>query len=356
MLKSCRKESLFKLHYLLAMKLTFIMLVVCLSFSAESQNGFVKLRNDSVMKGYLKYTFSDIGRGIEFWRSKKDKAPLRLRMSDVYEYAINDDTFRVLQNYKPFPDRDLHFDIVEANVLLRGKVDLMVHLRNSSLYTGSRASGVDRHIFVLQNPTSKYIRGIPSGEKFFEALEDFIPYGFLRAYATLYGDRVHYDDIPQIVRLYNADKLVDSLSMKHLHPKEMVMNQLALLIENADELLGITEAQLLSNEHPASILGGWKMIAGKRLASTPEEKVILFEVNWGVLMFAISDETGLVDFMAVGPRKSVTKREVAKFLDKRYKGQSAIVKSATKTKIAFQLSESEDVYYVLVMAFPGRDN
>ena len=62
-------------------------LSVCHLFA---QNGYVRLGNDSTIIGYLKYytSIKDGHPGIEVWRTKKDKEPIRIPKWQIDEYAI----------------------------------------------------------------------------------------------------------------------------------------------------------------------------------------------------------------------------------------------------------------------------
>jgi hypothetical protein len=64
--------------------------------------------------------------GLELWRSKKDKNPLKILLNNVQEYAINKDTFRILRNFKLYEDRDDYFDFIETKVISKGKVNLFI--------------------------------------------------------------------------------------------------------------------------------------------------------------------------------------------------------------------------------------
>jgi len=99
-----------------------IAILICLPFEVFSQNGYVKINRDSISVGYLKKYVnpSTSLTGIELWTTKKDKHPKRISMADIYEYAIDGDTLRVLENYPPYKG------IVEAKVIRRGKLNLLM--------------------------------------------------------------------------------------------------------------------------------------------------------------------------------------------------------------------------------------
>jgi hypothetical protein len=178
--------------------ITFAILTVSLRLVA--QNGYVILNErDAPIIGYLKYfhAISDGQQGIEVWKTKKDKDPLQLKMSQIFEYAIKKDTFRILHNFKPFPRTSTYFDIVEGEIVARGKVNLLLikNYQNPSrvsTYTGGglipaiidESMANYSYMYVLEDP-SGYLRAVsPKDEQFKDALLDFFPEGFISKYAA----------------------------------------------------------------------------------------------------------------------------------------------------------------------------
>lgn len=88
------------------MRIVFLIILILLTTQIWGQNGYVKLDNDSTVIGYLRYYVStkDGHRGIELWRTKSDKNPLKIPKWIINEYAIKNDTFKVLHQFKPFPE------------------------------------------------------------------------------------------------------------------------------------------------------------------------------------------------------------------------------------------------------------
>jgi hypothetical protein len=196
---------------------TLIILSTALQLTA--QNGYVILNErDEVIAGYLKYfhAVSDGQQGIEVWKTKKDKAPLKVPMNRIFEYAIRKDTFRVLQNFKPFPESSTYFDLVDAEIVVRGKVNLLLirNYRNPSrvsTYTGGglipaiidESMGNYSFMYVLEDVTG-YMRAVsPKGKLLEEALLDFFPKEYLEKSSSV-SQGVKYKDLPGLVKEYNA--------------------------------------------------------------------------------------------------------------------------------------------------------
>jgi hypothetical protein len=111
------------------MKAVTTLMILAVSLRLVAQNGYViRKERDTTIIGYLKYfhAISDGQQGIEVWKTKKDRDPLQLNMSQIFEYAIRKDTFRVLHNFKPFSRTSTYFDVAEAVIVARGKVNLLL--------------------------------------------------------------------------------------------------------------------------------------------------------------------------------------------------------------------------------------
>lgn len=76
------------------------------SHDATCQKGYVKISEDSVIEGYVRYRTSQISgeREIELWRNKRDKHPLRFTESSLLEYAIGNEIIKVDKNARPGAD------------------------------------------------------------------------------------------------------------------------------------------------------------------------------------------------------------------------------------------------------------
>jgi hypothetical protein len=201
-------------------RLLLALVFAVFSHPATAQNGYViKADDGSVMVGYLKY-FTDIAngqQGIEIWRHKRDKAPVQLAKSEIREYAIKKDTVRVIQNFRPFDNTQTYFDLVEAKIVSRGKVALLViqNFQNPSrisTYTGGgivpaiidASMGNVSYMYVLENESTGYLRALSTKkEALLEGLRDFFPDDYLLKYEVA-GEEIKYKGVPGLVKLYNS--------------------------------------------------------------------------------------------------------------------------------------------------------
>ena len=199
-----------------------VALVIMLNVSlcnVNAQNGYIKFDNDSTIIGYLKYytSVSDGYPGIEFWRTKKDKDPLRIPKWKINEYAIKKDTFRVLTQFKPFHDTPTYFELVEAKRMSSGKVNLYIipnyqNANRVSTYTGGglipalvdESLGNHTFMYLIEDKTTGLLTALPSKkEKLREALLFFFPERYIARYVELNGE-IKYRSLPEVVRLYNS--------------------------------------------------------------------------------------------------------------------------------------------------------
>jgi hypothetical protein len=184
------------------------------------QNGYVRLlKNDSILTGFIRQyiSVSDGEPGIELWKTKKDKDPIRLLKSTITEYALNKDTIKVLHNFAPFENSSVNYSVVDANFLSRGKINLLIikNYRNNqriSNYTGGglipalidEMAGNYTYLYLLENPSSGYLRALPSKkEKLRDLLSDFFPERYIELYNEKKGI-VSYKNIKEFVTLYNS--------------------------------------------------------------------------------------------------------------------------------------------------------
>jgi hypothetical protein len=204
------------------MKLLPPLFLILVSYVANGQNGYVKL-GDSLLVGYLKYysVISSGEIGLELWKDKRDKNPRRMLKSEVEEYAIKEDTFKVLHSFQPFPDENTYFETADAKVISTGKVNLYIikdyHDPSTvtfALYGGgiiggaitalvvSASMGNVPYIYVLED-SAGYIKALPAKEKLLnEALLEFFPEKYLLRYGEL-KERIKYKTVPDLVKLYN---------------------------------------------------------------------------------------------------------------------------------------------------------
>jgi hypothetical protein len=200
----------------------FVVLLYVIAFDIQAQNGYIiTLDADSAVYGYLKryVSYSKPEQGIELWKTKKDKNPQRIATTDIFEYAIKKDTFRVLQNFKPFPGESLNFDLIEATVVCRGKLDLYIieHFTNPKAISNATMGGlipalIDagfknlNYMYILEESETRYMRAVsPKNKKFDEVLSDFFPAEFLDTYRKNHK-KINYDSLPDMVKSYNTTR------------------------------------------------------------------------------------------------------------------------------------------------------
>ncbi len=183
------------------------------------QNGYIKLDNDSTLVGYLRYYVSskDGHQGIELWRTKKDKAPLKIPKRTIYEYAIKKDTCKVLHQFKPFHDTQTYFELVDAKLKSSGKVNLYIiedyqNINRVSTYTGGglipgiidESLRIHTYIYILEDKEIGFLKALPSKKgKLQESLMDFFPEKYIIKYDEVKGE-INYQSIPDLVKLYNS--------------------------------------------------------------------------------------------------------------------------------------------------------
>lgn len=192
--------------------LTSIFIIITLSLSA--QNGYLKTKSDSVITGYLKYYASanDGSPGIELWKTKNDKNPRRIPKSEIVEFAIKKDTFKVLHQYKPFTDSKTYYEIIDAERKSSGKINLYriynrqrTRTNGNTVYVIPDGSIEDyEYLYILEDGKTGFMKTIPSRKaKIDEALKDFFPERYIVKYAEVNG-KIKYSDIPDLVKLYNS--------------------------------------------------------------------------------------------------------------------------------------------------------
>jgi hypothetical protein len=201
------------------MRIVLLTILMLTSWPLKGQNGYIKFSKDSVVYGYLRpYTsFLDGHKGIELWKEKRDSNPLKIKKSDIFEYAIRKDTIRIFKSFTPFADEKVHFEMVEAELVSGSKVNLFV-IRNYanpdriSNYTGGglipalidESMGNYTYMYILEDPAIDYVRALPGKtERLKDALMDFFPERYLIRYAQEKGE-ITYRKIPALVKLYNS--------------------------------------------------------------------------------------------------------------------------------------------------------
>ncbi|GCC51250.1 hypothetical protein SanaruYs_14710 [Chryseotalea sanaruensis] len=201
------------------MKILLLIALTALTTDLFGQIGYVKLDNDSTITGYLRYYVSnkDGHQGIELWRTKKDKDPLKIPKRIINEYAIKKDTFKVLHQFKPFHDSETYFEMVDAKLKSSGKVNLYFIKNNQNammvgMYTGGglvpalitvSLGGYD-YMYILEHNETGFLKALPSKkERLSEALMDFFPERYILKYQEVKGE-IKYNTIYDLVKLYNS--------------------------------------------------------------------------------------------------------------------------------------------------------
>jgi hypothetical protein len=201
------------------MRVLFLTILTVSTFSLFGQNGYIKLDNDSTLVGYLRYyvAIKDGHQGIELWRTKKDKEPLKIPKWTINEYAIKSDTFKVLHQFKPFYDTQTYFELVDAKLKSSGKVNLYVienyqNANRVSTYTGGglipaiidESLGNHTYMYILEDKKTGFLKALPSKkEELKESLMDFFPEKYIMKYDEVKGE-INYKSIPDLVKLYNS--------------------------------------------------------------------------------------------------------------------------------------------------------
>jgi len=196
------------------MRLFLTVLFLLWSVNSFSQNGYAKLLNDSILVGYLKhYTPVSGARGIEVWKDKKDKHPAKLLLTEISEYAVNKDTFKIFREFLPFQESDVYIELAQAKIISRGKIILyqITEFKNPNRTDPKTGAPIilddnfkEYYFFVLEEKATGHKRAISTNkEKMREVLLDFFPERYLIKYAEVNG-KIKYKTIPDVVKLYNS--------------------------------------------------------------------------------------------------------------------------------------------------------
>jgi hypothetical protein len=198
------------------MKHFTVAIFILMPFVLTAQEGYIKFNNHTVIHGFLNRKVSDKNGEhiIEFLKSKHDPAPQHYRRADIYEYAINTDTFRVLKNFYPFEVEGFHFEHVDARVLKSGTVDLLgidvnhekyvEHVKKGSLnHVMDHTLGNTPYLYVLHEESDQYVRAVPSKkDKFRETLFEVFTEDAVDAYEQTKGE-IHFRHLTAFVEHYN---------------------------------------------------------------------------------------------------------------------------------------------------------
>lgn len=208
-------------YYPMSKSFKVVLIIALTAFSPMmyGQNGYIRLKNDSVLSGFIRHVplESSGERGLEFWRSKTDKNPRKISKDDIIEYAIKKDTFKLIHQFKPFESEDTYFEVAEAQLQSSGKVRLYkLEVNPNSKYIPTGPGGGITQIpvrvyitnysiiYLLEYPKTNYVRALPNeDEKLHEALIDFFPERFITKYEEVKG-KIKYRNIPDLVKFYNS--------------------------------------------------------------------------------------------------------------------------------------------------------
>jgi len=208
------------------MRIALLFILCCATSHILAQQGYVINEADSTFSGYVRSYRSPVDgeEGIEVWKTKNDKNPRKFPRESIVEYAIKKDTFRVFHQYRPFPDKELFFEIMEARVLMHGKVNLYeitYSQKSTSVYVtmgiiggalgGAIGGGVvsgSRPVkaYVLEHKKTGFLEALPrTKDKLEESLKNFFPEGYVSKYAEVKNKgKITYEHVPDMVRLYNS--------------------------------------------------------------------------------------------------------------------------------------------------------
>jgi hypothetical protein len=201
-------------------------LLILAGHVVTAQNGYIKLKDsDSTLVGFVRpyMSVTNAPGGLEFWRNKKDKDPLRIPKTEISEFAIKTDTIRVLHQFKPFEEVQTFYEFIEARVVSRGKVSLLVVTnfsdpdRISSFtgggivpaaldatvgYTVEKVMNLHSKMYVLEDRNG-YAAVAPQRERLRESLLDYFPDKFVEKYEATFGE-VTYRTLDEMVKFYNS--------------------------------------------------------------------------------------------------------------------------------------------------------
>lgn len=184
-----------------------IILLLALSASAYSQEGYIRLNNDSVLTGFLRYYVSikDGKPGYELWKTRRDRKPFKkIPKHTIKEYALKNDTFKIFRQFKPYPDKNTYYESIDAVLESRGEVSLYrIDLVTTQNPGAVNAQTTNNMIYVLENISTGTLQGIPRDKvRMKEMLLEFIPEEYLTEYIKNNWTGFTYEAIPKIVKSY----------------------------------------------------------------------------------------------------------------------------------------------------------
>lgn len=201
------------------MKNIIFFILTLMSVESMAQMGYVKLKNDSVYVGLVKYytSIEDGQWGIEVWKTYNDKKPDRYRKEELAEYAIKKDTFKIFDEFQPENNSGYYLEFVEALVKQRGALNLYYidnynNPNRVSNYTGGglipalidESLGNTTFYFVLEDNASGNYSVLPGKkEELRDTLLDFFSAKYLDEYEKVHG-AINLNKTVKLVAEYNS--------------------------------------------------------------------------------------------------------------------------------------------------------
>lgn len=198
------------------MRILFSILLTMATTQLWGQRGYIKLDNDSIFSGFLRHykSYKDGHEGYELWKTKTDKNPRKIPIQLIKEYAIKEDTFKILHQFKPFPEDRLYFEMVDAKVESRGKVNLYSIDNYRRIYMASFSTAgqlplnnfqyMKETIYILEDNKNGFLMALPNAKAELErSLVDYLPEKYLKKYIEVNG-KIKYKTIPDLIKLYNS--------------------------------------------------------------------------------------------------------------------------------------------------------
>lgn len=205
----------------------YLILFTIITFcnSVLAQNGYVKLKNDSIIEGYIKYEkdiqHPEYGKKIKVYRTKTDKKPMSFFEKDIKEHALKKDTIVVLTGLYL---NDKHYPYLAAKPVVRAeKISLFLVEVLKSSYSGAiphthtefihnTPVGVTSYnaiqtvrykpVYILLHHGTNYKKTISENkQQMILDLEEFIDDKTLLD--SIVYNKLKYTSLPDIVRIYN---------------------------------------------------------------------------------------------------------------------------------------------------------
>ena len=182
---------------------------------AQSFDGYVITKTGEKLEGFLRFDqhHREKGYQIKLYQSKKSLDPLIFYTFEVDEYAYKKDTIKILKNFYPYREDNLHIKQVEVKIHSRGKV-MLYEMEEKILLPGFGATvqgmglsiggTIKNTIFLLEDHIG-YKAGIKK-DNYKESLLDFFRECSKCKY-FINGRKFKYKDIPELVRRVNAGEL-----------------------------------------------------------------------------------------------------------------------------------------------------